>query len=224
MISFVVPAHNYGYLITKCISSILKNEKKFIKEIIIINDSSNDDTDLIIKKLKKKIKKIKYYKKKFKNLPKSMNFGISKTSGNFICKIDADDTISPLFAKKTYEYLLKSKSDFIYPNLIINDNIMNLKYIKKQEPNFFIKNFFYPCGSGCLYKKDVWKKVGGYNQKIFYQDDYDFWLKVKKLKGIKINHFNEALYIYNKHSNNMSKNILKKNLTKIKIFLQHILN
>ena len=54
MISFVVPAHNYGYLITKCISSILKNEKKFIKEIIIINDSSNDDTDLIIKKLKKK--------------------------------------------------------------------------------------------------------------------------------------------------------------------------
>jgi|TARA_B110000211_G_C13916006_1_gene480520 glycosyltransferase involved in cell wall biosynthesis len=224
MISFVVPAHNYGYSITKCISSILKNEKKFIKEIIIINDSSNDDTDLIIKKLKKKIKKIKYYKKKFKNLSKSMNFGISKTSGNFICKIDADDTISPLFAKKTYEYLLKSKSDFIYPNLIINDNIMNLKYIKKQKPNFFIKNLFYPCGSGCLYKKDVWKKVGGYNQKIFYQDDYDFWLKVKKLKGIKINHLDKALYIYNKHSNNMSKNILKKNLTKIKIFIQHILN
>ena len=96
-----------------------------------------------------------------------MNFGISKTSGNFICKIDADDSISPLFAKKTYEYLLKSKSDFIYPNLIINDNIMNLKYIKKQEPNFFVKNLFYPCGSGCLYKKDVWKKVGGYNQKNF---------------------------------------------------------
>jgi glycosyltransferase involved in cell wall biosynthesis len=31
-----------SFLITKCISSILKNEKKFIKEIIIINDSSND--------------------------------------------------------------------------------------------------------------------------------------------------------------------------------------
>ena len=54
MISFVIPSHNYGYLITNCILSILKNEKKLVKEIIIINDSSNDNTDQIIKKLKKR--------------------------------------------------------------------------------------------------------------------------------------------------------------------------
>ncbi len=224
MISFVIPSHNYGYLITNCILSIMKNEKKFVKEIIIINDSSTDNTDQIIKKLKKRYKKIKYFKKGFKNLSKTMNFGISKTTGKIICKVDADDSINPSFAKKTYDFFLKSKSDFVYSNVIINDKIKKKKYVKKQTSNYFIKNLFYPLGSGCLFKKKVWEKVGGYNEKNFYQDDYDFWLKIKKTKGIKINHFDRAFYIYNKHENNMSKNILKKNLTKIKILLQNIFN
>ena len=44
MISFIVPSHNYGTYLKKCVQSILKNNKKFIEEIIIINDSSSDNT------------------------------------------------------------------------------------------------------------------------------------------------------------------------------------
>ena len=36
MISFIVPSHNYGTYLKKCIQSILKNNPKLIKEIIII--------------------------------------------------------------------------------------------------------------------------------------------------------------------------------------------
>ena len=222
MISFIIPSHNYGSLIGNCVSSIMKNEKKFIKEIIVVNDSSTDHTDEVIKKLKKKFKKIKYFKKNFKNLSKTMNYGISKTKGSIICKIDADDTVVSTFAKRKYEFFLKSKSDFVYSDLIIRDKVKNLKYIKKQVAKFFSRSLFYPCGSGCLYKKKIWKKVGGYNQNNFYQDDYDFWLKVNKLKGIKIKHLSEALYVYNKHETNMSNNIIKRNLTKIKILIKNI--
>jgi len=40
MILFLVPDHNYGFLIKKCISSILNNEKKFIKELIYLKKNS----------------------------------------------------------------------------------------------------------------------------------------------------------------------------------------
>ena len=66
------------------------------------------------------------------------------------------------------------------------------------------------------YLKKIWLNVKGYNEKIYYQDDYDFWLKIIK-KNFQINHYNKALYIYNKHDANMSKNILKKS-HKIKCF------
>jgi len=54
MISFIIPSHNYGALIGDCSLNIIKNEKKFIKEIIVINDSSEDNTGEIVKRLKKK--------------------------------------------------------------------------------------------------------------------------------------------------------------------------
>ena len=104
MISFIVPSHNYGSLISNCVSSIRKNDKNFMREIIVVNDSSSDHTDEVIKKLKKKYKKIKYFKKNFKNLSKTMNYGILKSTGNIICKIDADDTVTSNFAKKKYKF------------------------------------------------------------------------------------------------------------------------
>ena len=224
MISFVIPSHNYGSLVSECILSILKNEKKFIKEIIIIDDSSKDDTSKIVKKLKKRSKKIKYFKKKYKNLAKTMNYGISKTSGEIVCKIDADDLIQRSFARELYNFFSKTKSDFVYPDIIINDKVNNLRFEKKQKINSFLKFFSYPHGSGCLFKKIIWKKVGGYNKKNYYQDDYDFWLKINKIKNIKIKHFAKPLYIYNKHEKNMSKNKIEKNLTKIKIFFLTIIH
>ena len=56
MISFIVPSHNYGTYLKKCIQSILKNNPKLIKEIIIINDSSRDNTKRVYSKNFKKIK------------------------------------------------------------------------------------------------------------------------------------------------------------------------
>lgn len=54
MISFIVPTRNYGPYLKKCIYNILKNDRKFIKEIIIINNSSSDNTkDVCIKYFKK---------------------------------------------------------------------------------------------------------------------------------------------------------------------------
>ena len=51
MISFIVPCHNYGYNLEKCVKSILSNEKSLIKEILIINDSSTDNTKQVASKL-----------------------------------------------------------------------------------------------------------------------------------------------------------------------------
>ena len=73
-----------------------------------------------------------------------------------------------------------------------------------------------------VYLKIVWKEVKGYNEKNFYQDDYDFWLKILNKKKFQINYCNESLYVYNKHNTNMSKNLITKNITKVKIFFNNL--
>ena len=149
MISFIVPTHNYGKYLKRCIFSILKNNPKYIREIIIINDASADNTDNIATSLKQK--KIKYFKKNFKNLSKTMNFAIKMTSGNLLCKIDPDDEIKKNFAELHYKKFVKLKSDFLYSNFIIKKSNSRKKEIKIQKINPIFKKFQYPHGSGCLF-------------------------------------------------------------------------
>ena len=45
---------------------------------------------------------------------------------NVICKIDPDDSIKKIFAKKVSEFYLKSNADFVYSNIIVNVIIFNM--------------------------------------------------------------------------------------------------
>ena len=163
------------------------------------------------------------FTKNYYSLSKSLNFGISIASSKIITKIDADDWIENNFLEKYCNYLIKNNYDFIYGNLkIINETNKKTSY-KNQYVSFFTKKIKYPCGSGTIFKKEVWEKIGGFNEKIKYQDDYDFWLKINKLKKINIGYINEYHYNYRKHKNNMSNNFYKKNITKFKVFFENIL-
>ncbi len=222
MISFLVPSHNYGRYLGRCIRSILKNNSKYIKEIIVVNDASTDNTDEVIAKINSKKIKLNYYKKNFKNLSKTMNYAIKQSKGNLLCKIDPDDEIKKNFAEKLCKKFYELNSDFLYSNFIEKNTFSNKKKIKIQKVIPFLRRFQYPHGSGCLFKKLVWKEVKGYNEKNFYQDDYDFWLKILNKKKFQINYCNESLYVYNRHNTNMSKNLISKNMTKVKIFFNNL--
>ena len=56
-LSIIIPVYNSSLILPKLIKSIHKNtnKKKLKKEIILINDSSKDDSWKTILKLKKKI-------------------------------------------------------------------------------------------------------------------------------------------------------------------------
>ena len=222
MISFLVPSHNYGRYLGRCIRSILKNNSKYIKEIIVVNDASTDNTDEVIAKINSKKIKLNYYKKNFKNLSKTMNYAVKQSKGNLLCKIDPDDEIKKNFAEILCKKFYELNSDFLYSNFIEKNTSSNKKKIKIQKVIPFLRRFQYPHGSGCLFKKLVWKEVKGYNEKNFYQDDYDFWLKILNKKKFQINYCNESLYVYNKHNTNMSKNLISKNMTKVKIFFNNL--
>ena len=55
---------------------------------------------------------------------------------------------------------------------------------KNKTKFYYQKHFFkYPLGSGSLFKKRLWKTVNGFNENLYYQDDLDFWFKIKNKKS-----------------------------------------
>lgn len=101
-ISVLMPAYNCGKYIAQSIKSIL-NQTYSDFEFIIIDDGSTDDTESIINNSKDK--RIQFYKTEHKGTASALNYGVSKASGDWIARIDADDLNVPERLEKQVLFL-----------------------------------------------------------------------------------------------------------------------
>ncbi len=88
MFTIIIPCHNYGKFLINCIRSI-KFDNKFLKEVIIINDNSKDNTRIIGKKLSK-LNKITFINVKYNSLACTINYAVKKVKTKYFCIFNAD--------------------------------------------------------------------------------------------------------------------------------------
>lgn len=94
-ISVIVCTFNRGNILEYCLNSLsnqLTNSVNY--EVIIIDNNSTDNTNLIIKNFIKKCSNFRTYTEKNQGLAFARNTGFKKAFGNYIAYID-DDSIAP---------------------------------------------------------------------------------------------------------------------------------
>ena len=137
LVSIILNCFNGEKFLKRTLDSIKQQSyKKW--ELIFIDNHSTDSSKLIFKSYKNK--KFKYFKTK-KHLPlySARNFGVSKSKGDFISFIDADDWWIKNKIKKQISLFLKNNNlDIVFSNVFIYGE-------KNKKKNFFIKkkNKFY---------------------------------------------------------------------------------
>ena len=220
MISILITTHNYGHFLKNCLDSILSNNLSVVREIIIVDDSSTDNTKNIVKKFTIQNKKIKYFFVNFKLPAKTKNYAAKIASGKWITFIDGDDYVSKNYINNYYNYIKKNDADFVYANVKIVKKKIIINHIQKRMGIFYFLNN--PHGSGCMIKKNIWKKIKGINEKLKFQDDFDFWCKINQLNKVKINYIQNSDYFYRKHNTNRSKNILRKYTYKLYLIFKYL--
>lgn len=137
-ISILISSYNKANYIDECIQSCLKQTSKNF-EIILLDNYSNDDTDLIINRYKQNNNIIFKKKKKISKISAVNQIDILKTayyyaSGDIICFLDADD----FFNKKKLETIQKIFSqkkhvEVIFDTPRILKNRIFIRYIKKKK-------------------------------------------------------------------------------------------
>ena len=153
-LSVVIPAFNASSTIEETVKAICNPIYYFIDEVIIYNDGSTDNTLSIIKKLKSKFLKIKYFSStKNKGGGFARNFGIKKCKNQLIMVLDADELIHETSLQKIYKHALKNNHTAHYEtakyfNKNHNKIDSHLNYSKVYGKNFtynkFIKNHISP--------------------------------------------------------------------------------
>ncbi len=103
LISVIIPVYNVRPYLKKCIESVVSQSYRNL-EIIIIDDGSDDGSEILCDQYGKQDNRIKVFHKSNGGLSDARNYGLRHAEGEYIGFVDGDDYIN----SKMYEHLLKA--------------------------------------------------------------------------------------------------------------------
>jgi cellulose synthase/poly-beta-1,6-N-acetylglucosamine synthase-like glycosyltransferase len=185
-ISLIIPAYNEGKTIARTIKSIFEIDYPYIKEVIVVNDGSTDNTKEIVSKLLKKYSKLKLInnKKNLGNAAKSQNVGLKYATGELIAVLDADSYPSKDSIKKMVGWFNDSRVGVVTcPSEADNQN----KFIEKlQAIEYYVialtrklldylDAIYVAPGTLAIYRAKALRQIKGFDEKNMTQDIEATW-------------------------------------------------
>jgi dolichol-phosphate mannosyltransferase len=166
--SVVIPILNESKNLKKLTDEISKYLKKVSYEIIFIDDNSSDNTSIVLKKIQKHNKRVRYYiRKKNPDLSQSCILGFQKASFDNIFVMDGDLQHDPKYLMKMIKLYTKENLDFVIgARDFSKKSIQGLSTIRFIASKILINIFFLfvgqktidPMSGFFIFKKKIYKK------------------------------------------------------------------
>lgn len=186
-ISVLTATYNQSEFVMDCINSVAasKLHPEDIKiEHIVVDDGSTDNTPNLLEN----IEHIKYYRfEKNRGQSAALNKATDEAVGNYIFVLDSDDVILQRTLYHLYQTLHKSNQhQWAYTDFIRTDQ--NLEYrIADDYYGWEFQNttdMLHSIFSGehflqhnGMYKKELFNKVGGYDEDMTVTEDLDLFIR-----------------------------------------------
>lgn len=179
-ISVIIPTYNRAPFIKKAVDSVLAQTYRDF-ELIVVDDGSIDNTKDLMKLYKKRIK---YIYQKNQGPSVARNKGIKEANGDFMAFLDSDDWWRKDKLEIQIRQMIKN------PDLLISHTqevwykhgkILN----QRNKHRKFAGNIFDKCLKICavgmstiMARKELFSKVGLFDENLPCCEDYDLWLRV----------------------------------------------
>ncbi len=179
--SIVIPVFNEEKNISLLVKKINFNLKNYKFEIIIVDDTSTDNSKKILLKLQKKFKKVRvlFRKNDIRDLSKSCVDGFKISKFDKIIVMDGDLQHNPKYIRKMLETQKKYKCDFVVAvRNLANTRIKGLSLLRQAASYTLIKFF------NIFFGKKTIDPMSGFflfKKKIFFQNKNNLFLKGFKI-------------------------------------------
>ena len=197
-VSIIIPCRDEEKFVSQCLASIIANDYPKDKlEVLVIDGMSEDGTRKIIEEYIRQYPYIKLLENPQKYTPFALNIGIKQAKGEIIMRMDAHAIYEKDYISKCLRYLDEYKADNVGGIWITvpRDNTFIGKAIALVLSHpFGAGNAYYRIGYskeprwvdtvpfGC-YRKEIFKKIGFYNENLVRSQDMEFNLRLKKSGG-----------------------------------------
>jgi len=154
-LSIIIPVFNEENTIEELIRRVFAVSLPIEKEIIVVDDGSFDNTNKILKKLKKEINFISQEHPKNRGKGAAIKTGLKQATGEFILIQDADLEYDPKDYSNLIRPLLEGKAEVVYGSRMLGKN-------KKGYLTFYLGGRFLTFLTNLLYGLNITDESTGY--------------------------------------------------------------
>ena len=224
LISVIIPVYNAENYLEQCLNSI-KNQTYKNFEVIIVNDGSKDNTEVICKRFLEDDSRFRYFSKENGGVSSARNFGLDNANGHYITFIDGDDWVEHNHLEILIKSITENNSDIAicsykefdnnidtYYTIVYTKQEKNLlnfeKIIRKSSLFIFSKlmsiNVCFNNAVAKLFRKELVTNLR-FDTSIKYGEDLDFYFSLY-LNVESISYVDELTYVYRIHGDSTTSN------------------
>ncbi len=206
--SVIIPVRNCERFIAQAIESLLVQTSP-PTEIIVVNDGSTDGTAEILTRFKNTVHVITT---KGLGAGCARNTGVDAAQGEFVAFLDSDDIAHPQRLEKQIALLeADSAAGMVFCAMSYIDQHGRQTGAEIRCPEYrrsgFLGRLFernrIGSTSTTMLRKSVFDGIGGFDEAVAYNEEYDLWLRLGRKWGIA--YLDEPLLHYRLHSENISR-------------------
>ncbi len=202
LVSVVIPCFNYGEYVEQAIHSVLSQTFKKLEIIIVEGGSTDGTTAEVLRELERKgLPRTRFVYRKEPHLAgDNRNFGIALARGRYVCCLDADDLIKPIYIE-TAVFLAESFGyDIVYPSV---------RCFGESDFRWLLSDPIWPdiadgnqISTVAMFRRAVWERVGGFRDwgkgEQYVPEDWEWWVRLVG-QGFRGKSIREPLMMYRVH-------------------------
>lgn len=181
----IIPVYNGAAYVANAIESALAQTERDI-EVIVVDDGSTDGTVAAVRRFTDP--RLRLIRQANAGPSAARNRGAAAARGEWVGFLDADDSWR---AGKVAAHLARAaempEAALTYSSVLVRDpagSLIEVLHADREgwvlEPLLF-GNFVWGGGSSAMVRRDVFDRVGGFDPKIKYGEDWELWLRIAAL-------------------------------------------
>jgi glycosyltransferase involved in cell wall biosynthesis len=202
LISLVLPVYNGARYLPQALDSIFAQSFTDF-ELIAVDDCSTDETPAILVDYAARDPRMRVLTNAANSkLPASLNNGFRAARGSWFSWTSDDNVLHPDTLEQLAAEAAADPADILYADFQVIDENGALVRKESVEPP---ENLLFGNAVGCcfLYRREVDRAIGGYDEGLFGVEDYDFWLRAAA-RGFSFRPIHRELYSYRRHGESLT--------------------
>ena len=201
LISVLVPCYNLGAYVDEAVQSVLaQTEQDF--EILVVDDGSTDDATVSLL-ASARWPRTTIFRTENRGLARARNFLIERSSGQYLCALDADDKLHPEYFERTLAAFARDPSLAFVSTRLQMFGCENRVFPPETRCDLTTLLCDCPIFSAALVRKAAVDGLGGYDEAMIHGDeDWDLWISLLEAgaSGVMLP---EVLFFYRRRTGSM---------------------